>query len=150
MTLHLSKAKAKHASEAVSPQVQISGIYYRPLLEVIKAACQSSQAKKYHWVPFKLVHQSPTEDLRAYMDICNLDAMLEEDAKIRAIGQHPDDNPDTEVTVLAMMLWSDSTHLTSFGTASLWPVYLYFGNLSKYPHGDQMPMLCITSHTFHL
>ena len=75
--------------------------------------------------------------------------MLEEDVKISAMGRHPDDNPDTEVTVLAMMLWSDSTHLTSFGTASLWPVYLYFGNLSKYPHSDQMPMLHITSHTFH-
>ena len=150
VTLHLPKAKAKHASEAVSPQVQISGIYYHPLLEVIKAACQSSQAKEYHWVPFKLVHQSPTEDLRAYMNIYNSDAMLEEDTKIRAMGRHPDDNPDTEVAVLAMMLWLDLTHLTSFGTASLWPVYLYFGNLSKYPHGNQMPMLRITLHTFHL
>ena len=136
VALHLPKAKAKHASEAASPQVQISGIYYRPLLEVIKAACQSSQAKEYHWVPFKLIHQSPTEDLRAYTDIYNSDAMLEKDAKIRAMGRHPDDTPDTEVAVLAMLLWSDSTHLTSFGTASLWLVYLYFGNLSKYPRGQ--------------
>jgi len=34
--------------------------------------------------------------------------------------------------MIGMMIWSDSTHLTSFGTASLWPVYLYFGNQSKY------------------
>jgi len=135
VTLHIPKAKAKHASETASPQVPISGIYYRPLLEVIKAACQSSQAKEYHWVPFKLVHQSPTEDVRAYTDIYNSDAMLEEDAKIRAMARHPDDDPDTEVAILAMLLWSDSTHLASFGTASLWPVYLYFGNLSKYARG---------------
>jgi len=32
------------------------------------------------------------------------------------------------------MLWSDSTHLASFGNASLWPIYLYIGNLSKYIH----------------
>jgi len=30
------------------------------------------------------------------------------------------------------MLWSDSTHLTSFGNTSLWPIYLYLGSLSKY------------------
>jgi hypothetical protein len=132
--LHLPKAKAKHASEAASPQVQITGIYYHPLLEVIKAACQSSQAKEYHWVPFKLVHQSPTEDLQVYTDIYNSDAMLKEDAKIRAMGPHSDDNPKTEIAVLAMLLWSDLTHLASFGTASLWPVYLYFGNLLKYPY----------------
>ena len=70
--------------------------------------------------------------MRAYTDIYNSDAMLEEDIKIRAMGRHPDDDPNTEVAVLAMLLWSDSTHLASFGTASLWPVYLYFGNLSKY------------------
>ena len=135
VTLHLPKTKAKHASEAASPQVPISGVYYCPLLEVIKAACQSSQANQYHWVLFKLVHQSQEEHLRAYMDIYNLDAMLEEDAKIRALGRHPKDDLNTEVAVLAMLLWSDSTHLASFGTASLWLVYLYFGNLSKYARG---------------
>jgi hypothetical protein len=84
--LHLPKSKAKHASEAASPQLLISGVYYCPLLEVIRAACQSSQAQKYHWVPFKLVHQSREEDLQAYMDIYNSDAMLKEDTKIRVLG----------------------------------------------------------------
>ena len=132
VTLQAPNAKHKHASEFASPQFHVSGIYYRPILEVIKAACQSDQAKEYHWLPFELVHQSTAGDLRVYTDIYNSDAMLEEDAKIRALGPHPDDDPDTEVVVSAMLLWSDSTHLTNFGTASLWPVYLYFGNLSKY------------------
>ncbi|KAG2336568.1 hypothetical protein BDR05DRAFT_985238, partial [Suillus weaverae] len=30
------------------------------------------------------------------------------------------------------MFWSDATHLTQFGNASTWPVYLFFGNQSKY------------------
>ncbi|KAG1857827.1 hypothetical protein F4604DRAFT_1931350 [Suillus subluteus] len=30
------------------------------------------------------------------------------------------------------MFWSDSTHLTTFGNAKLWPLYMYFGNESKY------------------
>lgn len=30
------------------------------------------------------------------------------------------------------MFASDETHLTSFGDEQLWPVYMYFGNESKY------------------
>lgn len=34
--------------------------------------------------------------------------------------------------MVALMLWSDLTCLTNFGSASLWPVYLSLGNQSKY------------------
>jgi hypothetical protein len=34
--------------------------------------------------------------------------------------------------VLALMFWSDGTHLTNFGKAKLWPVYMFFGNESNY------------------
>ena len=30
------------------------------------------------------------------------------------------------------MIWSDATHLANLGDASLWRVYLFFGNQSKY------------------
>ncbi|KAE9385432.1 hypothetical protein BT96DRAFT_949848 [Gymnopus androsaceus JB14] len=40
-----------------------------------------------------------------------------------------------EHVIAWIQLWSDSTHLAEFGTASLWPIYLYFGNLSKYTQG---------------
>jgi hypothetical protein len=37
-----------------------------------------------------------------------------------------------EKVVAALMFWSDVTHLATFGTAKVWPIYLLFGNLSKY------------------
>jgi hypothetical protein len=39
---------------------------------------------------------------------------------------------DLEAFVVSALLYSDSTHLASFGTASLWPIYLFLGNVSKY------------------
>ena len=33
------------------------------------------------------------------------------------------------------MLWSNSTHLTNFGSVSIWLLHLYFGNVSKYFQG---------------
>ena len=61
--------------------------------------------------------------------------MLREDAKIKSLQRDLKDDPDVEAAILAILLWSDSTHLATFGTASLWPVYMYLGNLSKYDRG---------------
>lgn len=61
--------------------------------------------------------------------------MLAADAEIRAAPCHPGDADNIEYTVAPLMMWSDSTHLTNFGTASLWPIYMFFGWLSKYARG---------------
>jgi len=37
-----------------------------------------------------------------------------------------------ETFIVAALLYSDATHLASFGSASLWPIYLFLGNVSKY------------------
>ncbi|KAG6892461.1 hypothetical protein C0992_000423, partial [Termitomyces sp. T32_za158] len=44
----------------------------------------------------------------------------------------PPANDDLETVIVPLMLYSDSTRLASFGTASLWPLYMWFGGLSKY------------------
>ncbi|KAF7293656.1 hypothetical protein MIND_01145500 [Mycena indigotica] len=43
--------------------------------------------------------------------------------------QSPDD--PVESIIMAMMEWSDATHLAQFGAASLWPGYTFFGNHPK-------------------
>lgn len=44
--------------------------------------------------------------------------------------------------LVGLMFGSDSTHLTSFGNASLWPCYMYFGNESKYRRCKPACNLC--------
>ncbi|KAJ7055705.1 hypothetical protein C8F01DRAFT_444509 [Mycena amicta] len=39
---------------------------------------------------------------------------------------------EEEPVIASIMPYSDATHLANFGTASLWPLYIYFGNRSKY------------------
>jgi hypothetical protein len=133
--IHVPNTKSKFVSESVAPAFEISGVHYRPLLEVIKGAFQSPDVKRYHWVPFKLFHHSPDGPVHVYSDIYNSNAMLEEDAKIQALPRDPSDDPDSEVAIAPILVWSDSTHLTTFGTASLWPIYIFFGNQSKYTRG---------------
>ena len=74
-------------------------------------------------------------------ELYNADAFLEEHKKIEGLPFHlPDDPPGRlrqpiENAVFAIMIWSDSTHLTNFGDASMWPIYLYSRGQSKYPRG---------------
>ena len=48
-----------------------------------------------------------------------------------------------EHIVLGLKLASDSTQLTSFGMASVWPIYLMFVNQSKQ---ERMKPLCHAVH----
>jgi hypothetical protein len=132
VTLRVPNAKFKYFLRSEAPEFIVLGLYYCSLLEVLKSACLSPGAQKYHWIPHRLFQKSQEADISIYSEIYNSDAMLEEDTKIQAHLCESGNNCDAEVTILTVLLWSDSTHLMNFGTASLWPVYLFLGNISKY------------------
>ncbi|KAF8226441.1 hypothetical protein L208DRAFT_1301720 [Tricholoma matsutake] len=51
--------------------------------------------------------------------------------------------------VVGLMFASDQTHLTSFGETKLWPLYLFFGNDSKYCCSKPSLHLCNHVAYFH-
>ena len=124
-----------HTSESVAPEFEVNGVFYRPLTEVITSAFQEAAAETFHITPFRLFwrrsEDEPAE--RVISELYNSDAMIEEHQKVQAQPREP--GCTLETVVAAIMLWSDSTHLANFGTASLWPIYAYFGNQSKYTRG---------------
>ncbi|KAI9065463.1 hypothetical protein FKP32DRAFT_1567909, partial [Trametes sanguinea] len=75
------------------------------------------------------------DHIRIFTDVYNSNAALREFESIRQRPRNPQDAPDVEYVMAPLLIWSDATHLTSFGSASLWPIYLYFGALSKYVRG---------------
>lgn len=122
----------KHTSEADAPKYEVKGLHHRPIVGVIRSALAEPAAQKFHLFPFreywKPSPDEPTE--RVYSEAFTSDYFLEQYEKI---WLRPHTNSNTRIPVLiGLMFWSDSTHLASFGTASLWPIYLYFGNQSKY------------------
>jgi hypothetical protein len=128
--ISLPAEKVKHATEVDAPTFDIPGLFHRRLTHVIKAALQETAAKSYHFFPFEEFWQ-PSPDVppeRIWSELYTADAFIAEHEKIRSQPQVD----GLENVIVGLMLWSDSTHLTSFGNASLWPIYLYIGNLSKY------------------
>ncbi|KAJ8088295.1 hypothetical protein PM082_022367 [Marasmius tenuissimus] len=142
-------AEKVKCAKTKAPEFTVPDVFYRKPLEVIKTTLQSEAAKKFHFTPFKSFWQPPPSDpassppppVRIISELYNSDAFLEEYDHIQLKEYHdpkpklPPRDPKTptiENAVVALLWWSDSTHIASFGDASLWPLYLFFGNQSKY------------------
>ena len=114
----------------------VPGLHYRKLLHVIKAAFHDPLARHFHLTPFSRMHRSSVTgaEQRVYSELYDSDAFIKEHHRVQNHSPLPPDDLGCklEKVIAALMFWSDSTHLTNFGTAKLWPIYLFFGNLSKY------------------
>jgi hypothetical protein len=123
-----------HASEARAPKYEVKGLYYRRLLEVIKAGLAEPAAAKFHLFPF-MEYWKPSSDEpeeRIYSEVYTADYFLEQFQKLHPESQTNPGGRQRIPVIIGIMIYSDSTLLVNFGTASLWPIYLYFGNQSKY------------------
>jgi hypothetical protein len=123
----------------------VHGAYWRSLTEVMKDFFSHVSMDMLHLTPFKIFWMSPDGTQPVHSEIYNSQAMYDEYTSIRNDFQN---KTSLEIIVAAMMFWSDSTHLASFGTASLWPVYMYFGNISKYLRGK--PSSFMANHIAYL
>ena len=104
---------------------------YRKPLEVIKAAFEDPSAEQVHISPYQEYWQprpnSPPK--RIYSELYNSNVFILEHKKVCSQLQP---GCELETVIAAIMISSDYMHLTSFGNAGLWPIYLYLGGLSKY------------------
>lgn len=144
--LPLPKTGIKYPSEDAIPTFRVGGIYHRKLAPLLRSAAEDLRfGNQYHWIPNRLFwtprapgsapNGIPAKPLRVFTDGFNSNAMLRDFEELRARPRNPADAPSVEYGIFSIRLWSDTLHLTSFGSASLWPIYLYLGNLSKYIRG---------------
>jgi hypothetical protein len=121
--------------ESEAAEFEVGGVFHRDILDVISSVYQSDVVQSFIHVPFrefwKPSDEAPPECL--YREIYSSQAMLDADEEICRLSLENDpENSDLEAVSVPLLLYSDSTHLTSFGTAACWPVYLFFGSQSKY------------------
>ncbi|KAF9044316.1 hypothetical protein BJ165DRAFT_1347410 [Panaeolus papilionaceus] len=114
----------------------IPGFLSRSIVDVITEAFTGSYSHLLHFSPFRLFHRDPNTgvDQRVYGEVYSSDAFLAESDKVRYKSPPDPNDPNCqrEKVVAALMFSSDATHLTDFGNTKAWPIYLMFGNLSKY------------------
>lgn len=120
--------------EADAPVFTVKGLLYRDLVEVITGQLKDPDSfKEMYLQPFS-EYWKPTESdtpIRVYGEVYSSDAMLDAQRKLlHKLRDLP--RPQPEAFLVALMIASDSTFLTQFSQASMWPIYVFFGNVSKY------------------
>ncbi|KAH9478851.1 hypothetical protein JR316_0009313 [Psilocybe cubensis] len=123
-------------SEEEAPQFVVENVMYRKPLEVIKQAFAECTSETYTTIPYReFWRPSPDEPPeRLFSESYVADIFNEEYEKIKS---EPRTGPHRhlEPFVVGIGIFSDSTHLTSFGDASIWPILMYILNQSKYTRG---------------
>jgi len=124
-------------------QFTIGGLFHRPLTAVIRAIFAGEDAKWFHLTPFRRIWRSPVtgHEQCIYDELYTSDVWNEAHDTLQK--QRCDNGCKLERAIAGLMFWSDAMHLAQFGNASAWPVYLFFGNQSKYLHA------CPTSGACH-
>ncbi|KAG6913513.1 hypothetical protein DXG01_006243, partial [Tephrocybe rancida] len=120
--------RKSYQSEKDAPTLKVD-FYHRDLVEAFTSGVRDFAAKNFHWRGFRQ-YWKPSEsepEQRVYGEAYTSDALLDLEESIT-----PVEGCTLETAVVPLMLYSDSTHLANFGTASLWPLYWWFGGLSKY------------------
>lgn len=131
----------------------VPGLHHRSLVEVIRSIWLDKSSMGFHYTPFKLLWRRQSGEVeRLYGELYTTDAYIDAQESLRTSPTEP--GCTLECIICALMFWSDSTHLASFGNAALWPLYLFFRNQSKYEcckptsgachHVAYIPKVCLS------
>lgn len=131
-TVKISVPTRERNASGNGKDFEIPGLFHRSLTGTIRAVFAEKAAKWFHLTPFKRVWKSPLsgQEQRVYDELYTSDVWITAHDEIQK--QRRDDGCKLERVIAGLMFWSDATHLAHFGNASAWPVYLFFGNQSKY------------------
>lgn len=116
----------------------VPGFHHRSITNVLRDTfANDPAAESFHYEPFREYWQDPNnpnaEPERVYGESYTSEAFNNAHEDIQKKPRY--DGDSTPRVLASLMFSSDATHLTSFGTARAWPLYMSFGNQSKYERG---------------
>ena len=119
------------------PEFVVDGILYQDVVKVITTELEDPDSfDNIHTTLYEeWWHPHPGGDpVHIYSETYNSDTILKANKAMRDdLGAAPHGlGDDLETFIVSVLLYSDLTHLASFRTTSLWPIYLFLGNVSKY------------------
>ena len=121
----------------------VPDFHHRSLVSIIREKLSNPfHHSIHHYEPYELRWNQPNKtcDVRVHGELYTSGAFVKAQEQLLASPHEPD--CDLPRSIAALMFWSDATQLTLFGSAKLWPLYLYFGNQSKYMRCQPSSSLC--------
>lgn len=120
--------------EEDAPEFTVDGVWYRDAAEVItKELMDPDSFDNIHLKPFEEWWRptEASEPVRVYSEIYTSNATLQLEKELKESLKGAT-GPQLETFILSALLYSDGTRLAQFDHASLWQVYMFIGNTSKY------------------
>lgn len=106
-------------------------LHFRKLMDVVTDAFSSNNPKQFFYDPFLLYCSPPgSSRQRLHGEFYCCDAMLNAHADVQKLPAEP--GCTLPRSVAALMFASDGAPVTQFSTTNIHPIYLFFGNQSKY------------------
>ena len=133
----------RHLSKPGPCEYLITNFYHRSLTSVIREKLSKElDARYFHYEPHELFWSPPhiKERVRLHGELYTSRAFNTAHQDLQAAQGEP--GCSLPCVVVALMFWSDETALSNFGNAKLWPLYLFFGNESKYRRCKPSNNLC--------
>jgi hypothetical protein len=118
-------------------------LYHRSLVDVIRERISDPHtATQIHLEPYELLWKRSDQHREEKMhgEIYTSEAFREAHDTLQNSPAEP--NCELPRVIVALMFWSDGTHLTQFGNSQLWPCYMAIGNESKYRRCKPSCNLC--------
>ena len=123
----------------------IHNFYHRSIIRVIREKVVDSQIHHaFHYEPYALRWHPPHRacEVGVHGELFTSKSFLDAHNQLQSSPREP--GCELPRRIVALMFWSDATQLTAFGDAKLWPLYMYFGNESKYTRCQ--PSACLCNH----
>jgi len=119
-------------------------LHHRSIVAILKEkVANPNDFRHFHLEPFELRWQRDAlgpSSFRVYGELYTSPVFLNAHNEIQTSPREA--GCLLQRVVVGLMFGSDSTQLTEFGSSSLWPCYLYFGNESKYRRCKPSNKLC--------
>ena len=122
---------------------EVNGFYHWSLISIIREKITDLvHGPLIHFEPYELQWHLPhwDHDLKIHGKLFMSTAFLEAHQALQDMPLEP--GCDLPCVVAVLMFWSDSTQLIAFGDTKLWPLYVFFGNKSKYRRSQPTNNLC--------
>jgi Plavaka transposase len=121
----------------------VGEFYHRSLVSIIREKISAlSDSNLFHFEPYEFLWQRPMDQdpIRVQGELYTSPAFIDAHRELQNSPGEPGCNLPR--VIISLMFWSDATQLTAFGSAQLWPLYLFFGNDSKYLRSKPSCHLC--------
>lgn len=124
------------------PTLTVDGIYHHDIIDIVTSTFQDQVSSEFHLTPFEQYWQPNPEvnPIKVFGEAYSSPKAINLYHSVHGLPQEPED--DLERIIIPILLWSDATQPSNFGDVALWPIYMFFGNQSKYTCGKPTVAAC--------